>query len=147
MLGVLCWIARPDGRVLLVKTSYRDRWVFPGGLVDRGERPPEAIVREVLEETSLRIELAGPPVITIDPKLRRIEFTYKGVLLDDASSQDLHIDNVEIVAAEWFEPETLPLIDHEYDGLAEAIARSEDSPQLFYATWANGERFLVPGVN
>lgn len=147
MLGVLCWIERPDGRVLLLKTSYRDRWVFPGGLVDRGERPPEAIIREVREETGLRIDLASPPVVTIDPKLRRVEFTYKGILAQDVSVDDLTIDNVEIVAAQWFAPETLPIIDHEYDGLAAAIARSDESMQLFYATWTNGERFLVPGVN
>ncbi len=146
MLGAICWIEHPDGRVLLVKNTYREKWVFPGGLVDKGERPPDAAVREVLEETSLRVELVSAPVVTVDPELRRVEFTYKAAFAPGCTPDDLKIDDVEITAAQWFEPETLPSIDNEYDGLAAAIEKSSESMQLLYATWVNGERILTPGV-
>ncbi|MDH3707455.1 MAG: NUDIX domain-containing protein, partial [Acidimicrobiia bacterium] len=32
-------IVDPDEAMLVVRTSYRDGWVFPGGLCDRGESP------------------------------------------------------------------------------------------------------------
>lgn len=50
------------GRVLLVergKEPLRGYWSLPGGAVECGERLEDALVREVLEETNLRVE-AGP---------------------------------------------------------------------------------------
>jgi 8-oxo-dGTP pyrophosphatase MutT (NUDIX family) len=44
------------GRVLLVKHSNRGLWVAPGGSVDPDESPADAIVREVWEETGLRVQ-------------------------------------------------------------------------------------------
>ncbi|WP_205324772.1 NUDIX hydrolase [Glycomyces sp. YM15] len=42
-----------EGRVLLVKATYRDEWGFAGGWVDRGESPHEACAREIREEIGL----------------------------------------------------------------------------------------------
>jgi ADP-ribose pyrophosphatase YjhB (NUDIX family) len=49
-----------DGQhVLLARHVCPDRqyWVLPGGAVEPGETAEEAAVREVLEETGLRVEL------------------------------------------------------------------------------------------
>lgn len=53
--AVGCLIFDDDGRVLLIE-SYRYpsesvEWEFPAGLVDPGETPEEAVVREALEES------------------------------------------------------------------------------------------------
>jgi mutator protein MutT len=48
-----------DGRVLLIrrgKPPLVDRWVIPGGTVELGETLLEALVREMEEETALRVE-------------------------------------------------------------------------------------------
>ena len=48
-----------DGRVLLVrrgKAPLYGRWTVPGGTVELGETLEEAVVREMEEETSLRVE-------------------------------------------------------------------------------------------
>jgi 8-oxo-dGTP pyrophosphatase MutT (NUDIX family) len=45
----------PDGKVLLVKPSYRDTWEIPGGGLEHGEHPFQAAAREVGEETGLEL--------------------------------------------------------------------------------------------
>ena len=53
-------IIHRDTRVLMLKRrdddrSYPGRWCFPGGRIDPGESPAEAVVREVREETGLSV--------------------------------------------------------------------------------------------
>lgn len=45
-------------RVLVVKASYKRHWSFPGGVIDKGETPLQAGVREVQEEVGLSLDPA-----------------------------------------------------------------------------------------
>lgn len=47
-----------QGRALMVKANYKPYWTFPGGLVDAGETPLQAAVREAREEVGLVIDPA-----------------------------------------------------------------------------------------
>jgi 8-oxo-dGTP pyrophosphatase MutT (NUDIX family) len=49
------------GRILLVRQRYAPGWHFPGGGVERGEPPSEAVVRELQEEVGL--ETYSPPIL------------------------------------------------------------------------------------
>ncbi|MBB1243258.1 NUDIX domain-containing protein [Streptomyces durbertensis] len=51
--GVLLFDDRD--RVLLVDPTYKPGWEFPGGVVERGEAPAHAGVREVAEELGLEL--------------------------------------------------------------------------------------------
>lgn len=46
-----------DKNILLVKTTYQrlHPWGLPGGSLEYGEQPHEAVIREVWEETSLNV--------------------------------------------------------------------------------------------
>ena len=42
-----------NGKVLMVLHTKLNRWLFPGGHIDKNETPDQAIIREVKEETGL----------------------------------------------------------------------------------------------
>jgi mutator protein MutT len=46
--------------VLLVRRADDGRWAMPGGWVDPGETPEQAVVREVAEETGLQVSSITP---------------------------------------------------------------------------------------
>ncbi|MBR3898195.1 MAG: NUDIX hydrolase [Bacilli bacterium] len=46
-------------KILLVKHANYDKWLQPGGHIEDDETPEEAAVREVYEETGLKITLIG----------------------------------------------------------------------------------------
>jgi len=47
------------GKVLLVYHKKLDVWLYPGGHVEDNETPDETVVREVMEETGLVVEIIG----------------------------------------------------------------------------------------
>jgi len=51
---VACVAVFKDSKVLLVKSSC-GLWEIPGGSIERGETEEEAAVREVLEETEIKV--------------------------------------------------------------------------------------------
>ena len=56
-LGAFAIIPDSQGRVLLCHRRDMDAWNLPGGGVEPGELPTEAVIREVREETGLQIEI------------------------------------------------------------------------------------------
>lgn len=60
-----------DGKILLCRltalTGSAGMWTLPGGKVEFGEHPDNAVVREVLEETGLKVSNRG--VLTVNSEL------------------------------------------------------------------------------
>src|SRR5262245_27031952 len=52
-------IIREDDRLLFCLHRDKYIWVPPGGLIEPGEQPADAAVRETWEETGLLVELTG----------------------------------------------------------------------------------------
>ena len=101
-----------DGKVLLVKPSYRDTWEIPGGGLEHGEFPFQAAAREVGEETGL--ELRPGRLLAVDwvppqddgrPALAN--FLFDGGRLDSSFDQEIHMQDGELTgwtlaaALEW----------------------------------------------
>lgn len=57
LLGVVGIIRDDAGRVLLLHRTDFELWNLPGGGVEEGESPWEAVVREIREETRLESEV------------------------------------------------------------------------------------------
>ena len=126
-VGALCVIRRPDGRILLVRQSYRQGWGLPGGLMARGEVPADAARREVEEEVGLAIEL-GAPTVVVEPVPRRVDVVFAAVPRSGQVLDDLVPRSPEIVTIEWFEPESMPRLQAETVSALDALARSEGGP-------------------
>ena len=81
-MGALIFRRGRRGPVLLVERAgnpLKGYWSLPGGLVETGERLEDAIRREVLEETGLRVkptELFGIYERIIRGKKGRVEYHY-----------------------------------------------------------------------
>jgi 8-oxo-dGTP diphosphatase len=62
VLVAACALVDPDGRVLIAERpagrSMAGLWEFPGGKVEAGERPEDALIRELHEELSITVKEA-----------------------------------------------------------------------------------------
>jgi 8-oxo-dGTP diphosphatase len=102
--------------LLLLKSSYRAEWNFPGGSVRPGEAPDAAAQREMEEEIGLSsypLVPAGTACGIWDGRRDRVHFFE--LHLD--CLPELRLDNREIIAAHLASPEELGRL-----ALTEAVA-------------------------
>ncbi|MBN2662523.1 MAG: NUDIX hydrolase [Bacteroidales bacterium] len=52
-------ILNKEGKILLLYHKKLNVWLYPGGHIEDNETPDQAVVREVLEETGLEVEIIG----------------------------------------------------------------------------------------
>lgn len=97
--GVLLFDERD--RVLLVDPTYKPGWEFPGGVVEAGEPPARAGVREVAEELGVRLD-TPPGLLVIDwepprpPRYGGLRFLFDGGVLPAATVDELVLPGAEL---------------------------------------------------
>ncbi len=104
-IGALAMIFDEQGRTLLVHQTYDDcKWAFPGGIVELGEAPWEAVVRETKEETGLEVEIVRLISVYYFSDRDTLGFHF----LCRVIGGHLRVDGNEISQAAFFEPAQLP---------------------------------------
>ena len=70
-IRVVAAIIHKDGKIFATQRgygAYKDYWEFPGGKIEEGETPEEALVREIREELATTIQ--------IEKNLTTVEYDY-----------------------------------------------------------------------
>ena len=115
-----------EGRVLLLLHPKLGRWLPPGGHVEPNELPDDAAVREVEEETAVRIRLvggrgvpvelprqlvvpAGIQVEPIRPGVEHVDLVYFAVPLEGGHA--VSPECAAAVRADWYGPADLDRLE------------------------------------
>lgn len=79
------------GELLIVKAYYKHHWTIPGGVVDEGETPLGAAVRETWEEIGVRVDPKTVEFVAIvnrtGPVFDTFQFVFKAHLPDHINIQ------------------------------------------------------------
>jgi ADP-ribose pyrophosphatase YjhB (NUDIX family) len=98
-------VVNEEGHVLLLKHVFRpgSGWGIPGGFLEQGEQPDEAVRRELREETGLEVESAELVFIRAYEKSARVEIIYRC-----RAHGAVRLDGYEIKSGDWFATDELP---------------------------------------
>ncbi len=106
-LGAAAVILDHQGHVLLVRHSYgRLNWEIPGGHAEADESVVETALREVYEETGLRVRALHTTGTYYDPLSDMHHFVFMCALLDATTMPRPASD--EITACGFWPPAALP---------------------------------------
>lgn len=55
LIKSVAWLHVENGKVLCVRTKGKDKFYIPGGKIDKGENPEDALIREIKEELNITL--------------------------------------------------------------------------------------------
>ena len=113
--GVTAVVLDDAGRLLLGQRADNGSWALIAGVMDPGEQPAEAVVREVYEETGVHVVperitsvLTQPPnTYPNGDQTEFVDITFRC----RAIGGEARVNDDESLAVGWFDPEDLPPIN------------------------------------
>jgi 8-oxo-dGTP diphosphatase len=110
-LRVSAAVIEKDGKVFAAQRGNHGelalRWEFPGGKLELGETPEQALVREIKEELDTSIEVIHP-IVTVEHEYETFSITLYGFLCRIVSGS---LPIKEHIASRWLEKSELSEID------------------------------------
>jgi ADP-ribose pyrophosphatase YjhB (NUDIX family) len=111
--SVTVLVFNEQGEVMLVRHADKNLWVAPGGMIEPGERPEEAAVREMKEETGCEVTIMrllgvyGGPEFNMayqnGDKVGYVMSVYEGRI----EKGEIMADGVEILEVKFFSREEI----------------------------------------
>ena len=133
MPGVSAVVVHDDGRLLLGRRADNGLWAVVSGILEPGEQPALAAVREVLEETGIVAVVEGLASVRSDPETVLYGNGDRAQYLDltfvcRAVGGEPWVADDESVAVGWFAPDALPepLAPSSRERIARALAFRAD---------------------
>lgn len=118
-----------SNQILLLQHRFRagSGWGIPGGFIQPGEQPEEAIRRELLEEVGLEVGELEVAFVRSLKRYKQIE-----VIFLCCPQSDFQPQGREICRADWFAPDDWPpgLSDDQRDLIERAINKKTDTDKL-----------------
>jgi len=112
--GVSAVVVHDDGRLLLGGRADNGLWAIVSGILEPGEQPALAAVREVLEETGIEVVVEGLAAVSSNPEAVQYENGDQAQYLDltflcrAVGAGDPWVADDESTAVGWFESDALP---------------------------------------
>lgn len=129
------------GQILLQQRSDNGKWGLPGGCQDLGENLKTTAIRELYEETGIKVNEEDITLIdTLSGKSRKrmypngdIVYNNTSLYLVDVNSKDIHINiDSESIKLEFFDINKLPESMHDDDLIDEYIKYLKNNIQNNY---------------
>ncbi|WP_100835421.1 NUDIX hydrolase [Kitasatospora fiedleri] len=130
--GVSAVVVDEDGRVLLGRRADNGRWALISGIIDPGEQPADAVVRECLEETGVEVRPERLVAVAVSPMIeypngdrtQYLDLVFRCRPL----SGEARVNDDESLEVGWFHPDALPeLEDRLLDHIARALAGKDEA--------------------
>mgnify|MGYP001454228557 CR=1 FL=1 len=126
-------VCDPAGRILLLRRSDNGDWSLPAGMVDPGEQPADAVLREIFEETAVHAEIdrvagvASHPVVY--PNGDRCEYLNVWFRCRAVKGEPC-VNDDEAIDVGWLDPDRLPPLN-DWTMLRIETSRDPDLPTWY----------------
>ncbi|MEM7594180.1 MAG: NUDIX hydrolase [Cyanobacteria bacterium P01_A01_bin.83] len=106
-MGAGCLFFNHQRKILILKPTYKNHWLLPGGVIEANESPRQACIREVQEEIGIKCQperlLCIDYVSPTQHSNESVQFIFESKINFDLSM--IRLAEAEISAYKLFEPQ------------------------------------------
>jgi 8-oxo-dGTP diphosphatase len=113
--------------LLVIKANYKNYWTLPGGIIDQGETPKQAAIRETSEEVGVLLDSAKVKFVAVVDRISSDAHTYQFIFKAPVAAGAF--ESIALQASE--------IDEYAFVSKAQVLAGDRNYGQAIYV-WANG---------